>query len=112
MTSEREGLVRGGRLLLLTLFAYLAIVSVGASFWKVREHAPSVDLRRAAPLVLELGLFYAVWRGWRWAKWLLVALCAAAGVTAAAVAQAGVRWLETRMILIGLAVFFGFIAIA
>jgi hypothetical protein len=107
MSSDSQGLVRGGRILLTTLFVYLLISSVGMFLWRVRGDPSRGDFVDVLRFSLESALYFAVWRGWRWAKWLLVALCATAAIAAAIIAQRGVRPEEMRVVVIAMAVLYG-----
>jgi hypothetical protein len=112
MASPPDTLIRRGRNLLVAQFAYLAISSVGLFLWRVEGHPSHCGLTDLLQFAFELALFCAVWRGWRWAKWLMVALCSAAAVAAALVARRGVRPEEMRVVLIALALFYAWIAIS
>jgi len=111
MTPDPDSAVRRGRILLAVTLGYLLISSIGLLLWRVEgrpSHAGVIDVLQIA---LELALFCAVWRGWRWAKWLLVALCAAAAIWVALIAQQRVRLEEIRIVVIALALFYGWIAV-
>jgi hypothetical protein len=111
MSPTSESAIRRGRILLASLLGYLLISSIGLFLWRVEGHPSYAGVTDFLQLALELALLYAVWRGWRWAKWLLIALCAAAAIGAALIAQRGVRPEEMRIVVIALAVFHGWIAV-
>src|SRR5262245_58368338 len=111
MTSDRDSAVRRGRTLLAASLGYLLISSIGLFLWRVEGRPENAGVIDVLQIALELALFYAVWRGWRWAKWLLVALCAAAAIWAALVAQQRVRPEEMRIVVIALALFYAWIAV-
>src|SRR5262249_823887 len=100
-----------GRIILAALLGYLLISSIGLFLWRVEGHPSHAGVIDVLQFAIELALFYAVWRGWRWAKWLLVAFCAAAAIWAALIAQHGVRPEEMRIVVIALALFYGWIAV-
>lgn len=111
MSLNSVSAIRRGRFLLSSVFAYLLISSIGLLLWRF-EGRPSISgVMEVLPFAFELALFYAVWRGWCWAKWLLVALCAAAASGAALIAQRGVRPEEMRIVVIALALFYGWTAV-
>jgi len=112
MTPDSERLLRNGRTLLFAQFAYLLLSTIGLFLWQVRGEPSRGDFTDVLRFAFELGLFFAVWRGWRWAKWLMIGLCAAAAVAAAFIAQAGVRPEELRVVVIALAMFYGWIAVS
>jgi hypothetical protein len=112
MALPPDGLIRRGRNLLVAQFAYLAISSVGLFLWRVEGHPSRCGFVDVLQFAFELALFCAVWRGWRSAKWLMVALCAAAAVAAALVARRGVHPEEMRVVVIALALFYAWIAIS
>lgn len=111
MALPPDGQIRRGRNLLVAQFAYLAISSVGLFLWRVDGHPSNCGFIDVLQFAFELALFCAVWRGWHWAKWLLVALCAAAAIWAALIAQQRVRPEEMRIVVIALALFYGWIAV-
>src|SRR5262245_4245648 len=112
MSPISDSAVRRGRILLSSLFTCLLMSSIGLFLWRVEGHPSHSGVMDVIQFVVELALFYAVWRGWRWAKWLLVASCGAAAVWAALIAQRGVRPEEMRIVVIALALFYGWIAVA
>jgi hypothetical protein len=111
MTPESDSTVRRGRILLAVLLGYLLLSSIGLFLWRVEGHPSHAGVIDILQFALQLALFYAVWRGWHWAKWLLVALCAAAAIWAALIAQQRVRPEEMRIVVIALALFYGWIAV-
>src|SRR5262245_32879474 len=111
MTPDSDSAVRRGRILLAALLGYLLISSIGLFLWRVEGHPSHAGVVDVLQVAFELALFYAVWRGWRWAKWLLVALCAAAAIWAALIARQRVRPEEMRIVVIALALFYGWIAV-
>ena len=111
MTPDRDSAVRRGRNLLAALLGYLLISSMGLFLWRVEGHPSHAGVIDVLQVALEVALFCAVWRGWRWAKWLLVALCTAAAIWAALIAQQHVRPEEMRIVVFALALFYAWIAV-
>jgi hypothetical protein len=112
MALSPDGLIRRGRNLLVAQFAYLAISSVGLFLWRVEGHPSHCGLTDVLQFAFEFALFFVVWRGWRWAKWLMVALCSAAAVAAALIARRGIHPEEMRVVVIALALFYAWIAVS
>ena len=112
MTDETNRLARIGRIQLAAIFSYLILTSIGLFLWRVQGEIDSAEFTDGLRFVLEIGLLIAVWRGWRWAKLMMVLLLSAAAVWTAFLAQGALRPEEARVIVIALSVFYGFIAVA
>jgi uncharacterized protein involved in response to NO len=112
MATDSDHLVRIGRALLFAQFTYLLLSSIGLFLWRVEGDASRGDYKDLLRFAFEMGLLFFVWRGWRWAKWSMVALCAAGAVAAAFIARERMKPEEMRVIVIAAAVLYGWIAIS
>ena len=63
-----------GRIILALFFGMWLVLALGIDALLVAFDGPSRLLAAAVRLLLSVGLFYAVWVGKNWARWLTVGL--------------------------------------